>query len=199
LINVANAVTLTRVLLSLVVAGLLWLPASPVRWVCFVLTILVIWADALDGYLARKLHQTSRFGATLDIAGDRIVELVYWITLAALNWIPLWIPLVFLVRGAFVDLIRTHAAEQGYTAFGEKTMMASPLGRLLVASNFSRFTYAVVKAFAFCLLIAAHTVELAGTVLPTVAMACAYAATIFCIIRGLPVLLEGRRLIAGAP
>lgn len=197
MINVPNMITVGRSALGLVTVALLWLPGDEMRWIAFVLTVLVIWGDGLDGYFARKLNQSSKFGAMLDIAGDRVVEMTYWIAYAALNWIPVWIPLLFLVRGTFVDTLRAQASEQGMTAFGEKTMMQTAVGKFLVASNFSRFTYAVVKAVAFCLLIAANTAVAKNTVVPTIAIYCAYASAVFCLIRGLPVLIEGRRLITG--
>ena len=40
---------------------------------------LIFAADGIDGYVARKLNQTSLFGATFDIAADRIIELTMWI------------------------------------------------------------------------------------------------------------------------
>lgn len=199
MINVPNAVTIGRVFLALGTVSLLWNPQESVRWTAFILTILVIWGDGLDGYLARKLNQTSKMGAVLDIAGDRAVEMTYWIAYAVLNWVPVWIPLLFLVRGTIVDAIRAQAGEQGFTAFGEKTMMQSGIGKFIVASNFMRFTYAIVKAVAFCLIIAAHTdwvVNHAGVV-GEIAIYCAYAASVFCFVRGLPVLIEGRKLLAG--
>lgn len=195
MINVPNTITIVRVALAFGTVGILWIPDDQVRWTAFGLTILVIWGDGLDGYFARKLNQTTKLGAVLDIAGDRVVEMAYWIAYAALNWIPVWIPLLFLVRGTFVDALRAQAGEQGFTAFGEKTMMESPLGKFLVSSNFSRFTYAIVKAVAFCLLIAANTSAGKTTIVPTIAIYCAYAAAVFCVLRGLPVLVEGRRLI----
>jgi len=161
------------------------------RYVAFWLTAFVIYADALDGYFARKLNQASKFGGILDIAGDRAVEMAYWIVYATLQWIPVWVPLLYLVRGTFVDAVRTFASEQGYTAFGAKTMMQSALGKFLVASNFSRFTYAVAKAVAFCLLILAHTKLGADFAwLSPLAMWCVWIACIFCVLRGLPVLFE---------
>ncbi len=197
MINVPNLVTVARVILALVTAGLIWLSADSMRWLSLFFTIIVIWGDGLDGYLARKLNQCTKLGAVLDIAGDRVVEMTYWIAFAALGWLPVWIPLIFLVRGTFVDAMRAQASELGKTAFGEKTMMETPVGKFLVASNFSRFTYAVVKALAFCLVIAAHTTALQSTSVPAVALALSYFATFFCIMRGLPVLIEGRRLLAG--
>jgi len=196
-VNVANLITVGRVFLALGTLGLLWLPGDNMRFTAFGLTAFIIWADALDGYFARKLNQSSKFGAMLDIAGDRVVEMAYWIAFAALNWIPVWVALLFLVRGTFVDAIRAAASEQGFTAFGKSTMMQSALGKFLVASNFSRFTYAVAKAVAFCLVIAAHTEACRGTVVPFLADFFVYFSTAFCVVRGLPVLIEGRGLIAG--
>ncbi|HEY9786627.1 MAG TPA: CDP-alcohol phosphatidyltransferase family protein [Candidatus Obscuribacterales bacterium] len=190
----ANIVTVGRVFLALATLYLLWLPGETIRWIAFGLTVFVIYADALDGYLARKLKQSSKFGGILDIAGDRVVEMAYWIAFAALQWVAVWVPLLFLVRGTFVDAIRSFASEQGYTAFGERTMMQSALGKFLVASNFSRFTYAAVKAFAFCFVIAAHTELLAKTIFPDVAIGLVYAACAFCLVRGLPVLAESKFL-----
>lgn len=76
------------------------------RWAAFVLTVLVMWGDGLDGFFARKLNQCTKLGAVLDIAGDRVVEMLYWIVFAVLGWIPAWVPIIFLVRGTFVDAIR---------------------------------------------------------------------------------------------
>ncbi|HEY9714404.1 MAG TPA: CDP-alcohol phosphatidyltransferase family protein, partial [Chroococcales cyanobacterium] len=180
-INIANLVTVARVFLGLGTLSLLWLPGENMRWLAFGLTIVVIWADGLDGFLARKLNQSSKLGGILDIAGDRVVEMSYLIVFAVLNWIPVWVPLLFLFRGTFVDAIRSDASEKGYTAFGAKTMMQSAIGKFIVASNFMRFTYAVVKAVAFCLVIAAHTEMLSNSVIPAVAIALVYTAAAFCV------------------
>ena len=160
----------------------------------FVLTIFVIWADQLDGYLARKLNQATKFGGILDIACDRIVEISYWTAFAVLGWVSIWIPLLFLVRGNLVDAIRAYYQEQGFTAFGEKTMMKSKVGKFLVASNFSRFSYAVAKALAFCLLILLHT-GIQSEQLAYIAYFFVYFSCVFCVIRGLPVLLEAGDLL----
>jgi CDP-diacylglycerol--glycerol-3-phosphate 3-phosphatidyltransferase len=193
-VNVPNVVTVARVILAFITLSLLFSASDCKLWIAFGLTIVVIWADGLDGYFARKLNQASKLGAVLDIAGDRVVEMAYWIVFASLGWIPVWVPLLFLVRGTFVDAIRAHASEQGFTAFGEKTMMQSGIGKFLVASNFSRFTYAVAKAVAFCFLIAAQTSVSSVYHLPEIANAFLYIACVFCVIRGLPVLIEAPAL-----
>jgi len=198
MLNYANLVSLSRVVLCFVALGLLFSQTEFFYWVSFGMTIIVISADRLDGYLANKFKLASKFGAILDIACDRIVELAYWITFAVLGWISIWIPFLFLVRGILVDSIRSYYQEQGFTAFGANTMMQSKIGRFLVASNFSRFSYAVAKALAFCLLILLNTspnqtVNWPG--LDLLAYFCIYFSCVFCVIRGLPVLIEARELL----
>lgn len=196
----ANLISLVRTLMAILVIVLLCLqPGSGVYLLCFGLTAAVIAMDALDGYVARKLGETSKAGAVIDILGDRVVEQIYWVTFLALGWLPLWIPLVVIVRGVLTDGIRSIALEQGYTAFGQQSMQQSAVGRLLVSSNFSRTAYAVAKAFAFAFLILAHTPDVFT---PTVAngiwavgMGAAYVSVVFCVLRGLPVLVEGARFL----
>lgn len=196
--NVPNTITLVRTAMAVFVMWLLFQPQDNMIVTSTVLTAIVIWGDGLDGFFARKLNQCTKLGAVLDIASDRVVEMMYWIAFAVLNWIPIWVPLLYLIRGTFVDAIRAQASEQGFTAFGEKTMMQSGLGKFLVASNFSRFTYAVAKALAFCFVILGHHSSLTSTVLPQVAMAMVYVSVAFCVLRGLPVIVEGQALMQGA-
>lgn len=193
--NVPNTITLLRVVLAIGTIALLFGQDQLLLKIACGLTLLVIWGDGLDGYFARKLNQTTKLGAVLDIAGDRAVEMMYWIAFATLGWISVSVPLIFLIRGTFVDAIRAQAGQKGFTAFGENTMMQSRIGKFLVASNFSRFTYAVTKALAFCLVILAHILPVNTTVVPLLASWCVWIATIFCLLRGIPVLFEARELL----
>ncbi|MBP6747002.1 CDP-alcohol phosphatidyltransferase family protein, partial [bacterium] len=119
--NVPNFITVSRVVLALATLALLYFPGAKesehqaILWTAFGLTVLVIWADGLDGYFARKLKQATKLGAILDIAGDRAVEMAYWIVFSSLGWVPVWVPLLFLVRGTFVDAMRSQASSEGYT------------------------------------------------------------------------------------
>ena len=76
--NVPNLITVSRVVLALATLALLYLPAKEHQqtflWTAFVLTVLVIWADGLDGYFARKLKQATKLGAILDIADLAVTQ-----------------------------------------------------------------------------------------------------------------------------
>ena len=127
--------------------------------------------------------------------GDRVVEMVYWIIFAYLHWVPVWFPIIVASRGFIVDGFRSVAFEKGFTAFGTSTMMQSKLGKFLVASNYSRGSYAVAKAFAFVFLIIGNIpVEFRGKyICLNIGIVCAYISIVFCVLRGLPVLIESKR------
>lgn len=191
----ANLITLLRMIFAFVVVGLLCFSSQKIYIAAAVLTAIVIWFDGLDGYVARKFNETSKFGALWDIMGDRVVEMVYWIIFAVLGWVPVWFPIIVVTRGFIVDGFRSIAFEKGFTAFGNSTMMQSNLGKLLVSSNLSRGSYAVSKAFAFVFLIIGNMpAEFVGkAVCLNIGIVCAYIAIVFCVLRGLPVLIESKR------
>ncbi|HEX5725202.1 MAG TPA: CDP-alcohol phosphatidyltransferase family protein [Longimicrobiaceae bacterium] len=193
----ANLVTLVRTCLAFVVVAMLY-AGSELYVGAFALTLVAIWMDAADGWVARRFGEESRLGAVIDILFDRVVEMIYWIVFAALGWLPVWVPLVVVVRGLLVDGVRALAFERGLTAFGSTTMMKSPLGRLLVSSRFSRSLYGVSKALAFSLMILAYAAGLpAGVqeVLLAAALVAVYFSVFLCVARGIPVLAEAKRLV----
>jgi CDP-diacylglycerol--glycerol-3-phosphate 3-phosphatidyltransferase len=193
----ANAVAITRASLAFLVVVLLY-TSRELYIGAFVLTLVAIWMDGLDGWVARRFGEVSRIGAAIDILTDRIVEMTYWIAFATLGWIPIWVPIVVVVRGLLVDGARAVAFEQGYTAFGTTSMMQSRIGKLLVSSRASRLAYGLAKALAFSLMILAFASGLPSgvqTILLGIALASVYAAVALCIVRGVPVLVEVRRLL----
>lgn len=156
----------------------------------FWITWLVVILDGIDGIIARFLKVESDFGAFFDIACDRIVELVYISLFATLRWIPFWVIIVFFVRGILVDGIRGFANKEGKTAFGTKSMMESKLGYFLTSSRFMRGFYGGIKAMAFAIM---FTVHASYPNCLNFEMFLIYLTTFVCIIRGIPVLVEGKR------
>jgi CDP-diacylglycerol---glycerol-3-phosphate 3-phosphatidyltransferase len=197
----ANLITLLRTLLAFLVAAMLHVPRREIYVAAIALTLLLIWMDALDGWVARRLGEASKFGAVIDILGDRVVEMTYWIVFVALGWLPVWVALLVAARGILVDGLRSIALERGLTAFGATSMMKTKIGAALVASRTSRALYGVGKALAFSLLILLFTPGIRGYFgdwLPFVALgvyAITYATIALCVVRGVPVLVEARRLI----
>jgi CDP-diacylglycerol--glycerol-3-phosphate 3-phosphatidyltransferase len=63
-----------------------------------VLLIILFLMDWFDGYVARLRNEVTELGAVLDIAIDRAVENILWITFMYLGLVPLWVPIIFLIR-----------------------------------------------------------------------------------------------------
>ncbi len=174
------------------------------------LTVAAIALDALDGHIARKKKMATPMGAQLDILGDRMIENVYFTYFAVVGMVSLWLPVLFFARGAATDFLRGLAMKAGHSGWGGDAMLRTWWGRTLVASRWSRGLYAAMKCLCFCYL----GLELALTRGP-VAMVGELAAdahamirigahvltwmtATFCLVRGLPVLVEGWEYIAGS-
>lgn len=196
--NLANIVSISRIFVAFAAIGLLYVHTTWAYVLAFILTAIAFAMDGLDGYLARKLNQSSEWGSVLDILGDRIVEVSYWIVFAVLGWISILFPLICVARAFTTDGIRSVALSQGMTAFGEKSMQSTSWGKFICASRFMRISYAVAKVAAFMLLIVVNTPGMEvwnGTsVLQTITMLLAWAAIIFCVVRAIPVIVESPKL-----
>jgi len=176
-----------------------------------VLTVVVIAMDGLDGYLARRLDVTSELGGVLDITADRIVEHIYWISFAVAGQVGLWVPLVVMTRSFLVDTARGLALAHGRSAFGEGSMMHSPLSRFLTGSRLMRNLYGVAKVAAFVLLGVEVAVERAAVsgaavvsaggleLLGSSAQVTVVLAVGLCVARGIPVLLDSRAYLEPGP
>lgn len=192
----ANLVTLARLLLLLPVIWLAYRQPSPWQLVNAPLMILIFAMDGLDGYVARKRNETSLFGAMFDIAADRIVELTMWVVAADLGLVPIWVPLLVIVRSVAVDAIRASAAaSRGTTPFD---LAHSRVARWLIGGKFMRIAYAVAKAIAFTLLLLILPLPVLypelwdehGRALDGLTSLFVYLSVILCVVRGVPVIVE---------
>ena len=173
------------------------------------LTVAAIALDALDGHIARKKKMATAVGAQLDILGDRMIENVYFTYFAVVGMVSLWLPILFFARGALTDFLRGLAMKAGHSGWGANAMLQTWWGRALVGSRWSRGLYAAMKCLCFCYL----GLELALTRGPMAlvgeltahaqmmihmgAQMLTWMTAAFCLLRGLPVLLEGWKYIAG--
>lgn len=196
--NLANIVSVTRIFVAYAAIACLYVQTTWAYIIALVLTIIAFAMDGLDGYLARKLNQSSEWGSVLDILGDRIVEVSYWILFAVMGWLNIIFPLICVARAFTTDGIRSVALSKGMTAFGDKTMQSTSWGKFICASRFMRISYAVAKVLAFLLLITVNTPGMElwnGTpILHIITMVFAWAAIIFCVVRAIPVVVESPKL-----
>ncbi|MBN1261748.1 MAG: CDP-alcohol phosphatidyltransferase family protein [Anaerolineae bacterium] len=195
----ANVITLSRIPLLAVIVLLLYQPSGVGRIVAAPLILILILMDTFDGVLARARGETSLLGSILDIAADRTVEYVLWIVYAHLNLIPVLLPLLVVVRGTFVDAVRSVAPSRGLKPFD---LLRSTVGRFLVGSPWLRTPFAVAKAVTFILLALTFGLQTLshplGEHLWVPSQVAAWFALGLCLLRGLPVLVEAPRTLGTA-
>jgi phosphatidylglycerophosphate synthase len=158
--------------------------------------------DTVDGLIARRRQISSLIGSVLDIAADRVYELVLWVALADLGTIPVAIPIIVITRTTLTDALRSIGVREGRAPLQQHR---SALGRFLVGSPWMRSSYSIAKVLAFCGLTLAVALagypegsaasRLAGPILTT-SQTIAWVAVALCIVRGIPVIAApiGREL-----
>jgi CDP-diacylglycerol--glycerol-3-phosphate 3-phosphatidyltransferase len=191
--SLANLITLARLPLLLVIVGLLFLPSFHAGMMGVGLLVVLYLMDWFDGYIARLRQEVTEMGAVLDVALDRAVENILWITFMYMGMVPLWVPIVFLIRSFIVDGVRGAALSRGKSGFG---MMHTPWGRFLVASRFMRAFYGLAKAVVFGMLYLTHVLALRYPGVPatlhSLNQSLIFLTVGLCVLRGIPVLLDGR-------
>jgi CDP-diacylglycerol--glycerol-3-phosphate 3-phosphatidyltransferase len=97
----------------------------------FALAVFVLAAvtDSLDGYLARRFHQTTVVGAFLDPLADKLLVTAALVSLVELGELSAWVAMVVIARELAVTGLRMMAAVQG------TVIAASKWGKLKTASQ----------------------------------------------------------------
>jgi cardiolipin synthase len=109
--TIPNLLSLLRLAM---VPVFLWLVLSGQEGLALITLVVASGTDYLDGYLARKLNQTTRLGELLDPAADRLYILATLIGLAVTGNIPIWLPFVIIGRDVLLALTVPVLAKYGY-------------------------------------------------------------------------------------
>ncbi|QTH63893.1 CDP-diacylglycerol--glycerol-3-phosphate 3-phosphatidyltransferase [Psychrosphaera ytuae] len=119
--NIPNILTSFRIFLIPVMVVFYYLPGETYEWKYFA-TAFIFWfaaiTDALDGYLARKLDQSTPFGAFFDPVADKVMVAVAFIIVVD-DYTNVWVtvPAIIIVgRELAISALREWMAEMGNRA-----------------------------------------------------------------------------------
>ncbi|MCX8018538.1 MAG: CDP-diacylglycerol--glycerol-3-phosphate 3-phosphatidyltransferase [Rhodocyclaceae bacterium] len=127
-LTIPNLLTWTRIVLIPWVVGVFYLPLPPaqqnlVATAAFTLAAITDW---FDGWLARKLGQTSAFGAFLDPVADKLMVAAALIVLVDLERADAIAALIIIGREIAISALREWMAKIG----AAKSVAVSFLGKL---------------------------------------------------------------------
>ena len=107
--NVANIITVVRILLAPLFIWLLLDDAGqlgPIRYVAAALFIVAIATDSVDGILARRQNLVTDFGKILDPIADKVLTGGALVSLSILGELWWWVTIVILVREIGITVFR---------------------------------------------------------------------------------------------
>jgi CDP-diacylglycerol--glycerol-3-phosphate 3-phosphatidyltransferase len=111
--NLPNILTLARILLIPVFLIAYFLPRPGTYMIAAILFGLAAFTDWLDGYLARRLNQTTPFGAFLDPVADKLIVVCALVVLVA-HHANIWLTipaLIIIGREIVISALREWMAE----------------------------------------------------------------------------------------
>ena len=112
----------------------LWLVLVPEAdgWALAVLFVSGV-SDYADGYLARRLNQTSKVGEILDPVADRLYILSTVVGLAVRGIIPWWVAVILPARDAFLRCLVPFLRTRGYSSLPVHFLGKAATANLLYA------------------------------------------------------------------
>lgn len=130
--NIANALTVLRVLMVPVYAGLLLADggSNPVlRFWAAVVFVLAMLTDRIDGEIARRRGLITDFGKVTDPIADKALMGMAFVGLSLLGELPWWVTVLVLAREWGVTLLRFFVIRHGVMPAGRggklKTVLQS--------------------------------------------------------------------------
>lgn len=142
MMTLPNILTIIRIVLIPCFAVCYYLPLGAAHVVAAAVFAVAALTDWLDGYLARRLNQTSKLGAFLDPVADKLMVAVVLIVLLQAHpsvWLALPVA-VIIGREIAVSALREWMAEIG----ARKKIAVSQLGKLKTALQMIALVFLII-------------------------------------------------------
>lgn len=126
--TIPTILTWTRIVAIPLIVGVFYLglPHPVQNLIATVMFVVFALTDWLDGYLARKLNQTSSFGAFLDPVADKFLVCACLLVLVHLQRADVFVALIIIGREIAISALREWMAQIG----ASKSVAVHMLGKL---------------------------------------------------------------------
>ena len=126
--TIPTLMTWTRIVAIPLIVGVFYAPLDPATRNLIATVMFIVFAatDWLDGYLARKLNQTSSFGAFLDPVADKFLVCASLLVLVHLQRADVFVALIIIGREIAISALREWMAQIG----ASKSVAVHMIGKL---------------------------------------------------------------------
>lgn len=133
MLNLANKITLLRILMAPLVVVLLYYE-GPIFCVLAALSfIFASITDWADGYIARRDNIVTSMGKFLDPLADKVLICSVFIMFVKLGWAPAWVVIVIVCRELVVTGLRAIAIDEGLVLAADKFGKAKTVLQIVAA------------------------------------------------------------------
>lgn len=184
--NIANKLTLLRIILVFVFMGIIWIPLGLsmeiVLWISLGIFTVASLTDFLDGYLARKLNLVTNLGKFMDPLADKMLVATALLAIVDLGnkgllpmgIFPAWIVVFIILREFMVSGLRLIAANQN----------------IVLAANY----WGKVKTVIQMITIIVYLLPIQNSILSLIGIVLAYTSLALTLISGFIYLWENRKV-----
>ncbi|AYF54822.1 CDP-diacylglycerol--glycerol-3-phosphate 3-phosphatidyltransferase [Clostridium botulinum C] len=111
--NLANKLTLLRVILVPVFLIFISINSPANTLISIVIFVVAALTDKLDGYIARSRNEITNFGKFMDPLADKLLVTSALVALVQYGVIPAWMVMIIIAREFAVTGLRAVAASEG--------------------------------------------------------------------------------------
>ena len=188
-LNVPNVITLSRIIMIPFIVGIFYFPDDMVSFsqknvVATAIFIFAAVTDWLDGFLARRLNQTSAFGAFLDPVADKLFVVGALIVLLFLGSVDPLVALIIIGREIAISALREWMAKVGHA----KSVAVAFIGKLKTVVQMVAIPLLLYSDWLFEVI----DCQWLGTILINVAAVLTVASMLYYLRRALPYTLNSR-------
>ena len=150
--NIANILTIVRLVLVPVFVVIYWVDTPARSWLALIVFAIAAFTDKLDGYYARSRNLITDFGKLADSIADKALIIA---ALLMLSWHGLlwwWVTILFIVRELGITALKMGLKNRKVIAagwHGKIKMAAQSLGIVILLAPWESFLPAGVAQFAY--------------------------------------------------
>jgi CDP-diacylglycerol--glycerol-3-phosphate 3-phosphatidyltransferase len=141
--NLANKITLLRIIFTFVFMFFLFRPGLISKVVSLAIFVLIAISDFYDGWIARRKNEITDFGKLMDPIADKIVILAAFAAFVQMQLIAAWMFVIVIAREILITSLRFFALNKGKVLAASRAGKHKTVSQMIVV--FSILGFIVLK------------------------------------------------------